>query len=221
MPGFRLAACVVSICLSAAAPGPAQAQVYQCQQGSSRIFSDRPCTDGVQSVKAVAAGPQGAIRFEVPTRHYKVSAATLRGAYLSMRMNNPGGFAGWARWKVDYHYTPEEAAGRCIIRAVTVHVAGDILMPEWAEERQASREEQEQWRAMYAALKRHEDGHVQHGREFALLLKERLLGLGAVRCDQLDARTRREYDQLYGNLQSRDADYDRRTDHGLRQDNPR
>lgn len=201
--------------------GGAQAQIYQCRQGGSLVFSDRPCAEGAQAVKAAPSGPQGAIRFEVPTRHYKVSAPTLTHAYMTMRANNPGGFAGWARWKVDYRYEHEESGGRCTIRSVTVHVVGDILMPDWAEEKQASAEEQSEWRAMYAALKRHEDGHIQHGREFALLLKERLLGIGTAPCAQLESRAKQEYTQLHENLQRRDAEYDRRTDHGLRQDNPR
>ena len=219
MAGLHPAA--ILVLAAALGAGGAQAQVYQCRQGGSVVFSDRPCAEGAQAVKAAASGPQGDIRFEVPTRHYKVSAPTLQHAYLSMRVNNPGGFAGWARWKVDYDLDHEEAGGRCSIRRVRVHVVGDILMPQWAEEKRVTAEEQAQWRTMYEALKRHEDGHIQHGREFALLLKERLLGIGTVPCAELKSRAQQEYTQLHGALQRRDADYDLRTDHGLRQDNPR
>lgn len=219
MAGSRVAAILVLAAVLGA--GGAHAQIFQCRQAGSLVFSDRPCAEGGQPVKAAATGPQGDVRFEVPTRHYTVSAPTLGRAYLSMRANNPGGFAGWARWKVDYDLDHEEAGGRCSVRRVRVHVVGDILMPQWAEEKQVAAEEQAQWRAMYAALKRHEDGHIQHGREFALLLKERLLGLGTVPCRELAPRAQQEYTQLHGNLQRRDADYDQRTDHGLRQDNPR
>lgn len=65
----------------------------------------------------------------------------------------------------------------------------------------------------------HEDGHIQHGKEFAILLKERLLGLGVVPCAELDARADQTHNTLYSNLQARDAEYDRRTSHGLRQHN--
>lgn len=102
-----------------------------------------------------------------------------------------------------------------------MQVIGDIFMPEWTEEKAASVSQQGAWRALYASLKRYEDGHIQNGREFALLLKERLLGLGGAPCAELESRARLEYQLLYGNFQHRDQAYDRRTQHGVRQDNPR
>ncbi|MBI5912038.1 MAG: DUF922 domain-containing protein [Betaproteobacteria bacterium] len=67
------------------------------------------------------------------------------------------------------------------------------------------------------ALKRHEDGHIQHGRELALLVKERLMGLGVVPCDQMQALAEGEFQRLYGNLKARDQEYDARTNHGATQ----
>ena len=65
-------------------------------------------------------------------------------------------------------------------------------MPRWTEESSAPLELQRRWRDYYAALKRHEDGHIQHGRELALLVKERLMGLGAVPCDPVSQPLPRE-----------------------------
>jgi predicted secreted Zn-dependent protease len=198
----------------------ANAQLYKCSQGGAAVFTDKPCPDSGMALRGAAAGPQGSIDFQVATRHYQVSAPNVTSAYQTLKANNPDGFLGWARWKVNYRYDRSETAGLCALKQVAVHVEGDILMPEWIEEKSATEREQGIWRNMYARLKRHEDGHVQHGREFALLLKERLLGLGKVPCDELESRARQEYQLLYGNLQNRDKEYDRRTEHGLRQDNP-
>lgn len=172
-------------------------------------------------MRATRAGPQGHLDFQVTTRHYSVRGSDLSAAYRSMRATNPGGFAGWARWNVRYTHDKKVEKSDCAISSLTVHVTGEIMMPEWAEEKSAKPAEQSAWRTMYANLKRHEDGHIQHGREFALLLKERLLGMGFVPCSELESRMRQEHHRLYGNLKSRDAEYDRRTEHGLRQDNPR
>ena len=198
-----------------------QAQVYKCRQGNAMVFTDRPCAEASSPLKGTAeAGPQGAIDFQVNTRHYSVSGPNLMSVYRAIQGSNPGGFAGWARWKVGYEYDSAEARGGCSLKRVTVRVAGEILMPQWVEEGAASAAEQHAWRTSYTGLKRHEDGHIQHGREFALLLKERLLGMGTVPCAELESRARQEYQLLYGNLENRDKEYDRRTNHGLRQDNP-
>ncbi|MBP7453143.1 MAG: DUF922 domain-containing protein [Ottowia sp.] len=39
-------------------------------------------------------------------------------------------------------------------------------------------------------------------------------------CDELQARTKRIFDPLLASLRARDQAYDRRTEHGIRQDNP-
>lgn len=208
----------VAILLPAAT---AQAQVYRCGPPGAAVFSDRPCADGGTQLKALSASPTGAVEFEVPVFHYEVHARELRGAVHAIRTQNPGGFWGWAGWQVHYKYEHTETGGSCAVKHVTVRVQGKITMPRWVNEAEATQAEQTEWRRMYADLKRHEDGHIQHGREFALLLKERLLGMAAGPCGELAARASGERQRLLANLQQRDAEYDRRTDHGLRQDNPR
>ena len=57
----------------------------------------------------------------------------------------------------------------------------------------------------------------QHGRELALLVNTRLLGMGAVPCDEMKTRAKSEYDRIYHNLKERDLEYDARTNHGAAQ----
>lgn len=218
-PGRRA---TVLLLVALASVAPCLAQVYKCGRGAATLYSDKPCEDGPGTpVKAATVGPQGHLDFHVDTLHYAVSGANLREAYASMRANGPNGWAGFARWHVNYKYESKQVSEGCSIASVTVKVRGDIRMPEWKYESMASAGDQQNWRNMYALLKRHEDGHIQHGREFGLLLKERLMGMGAMPCADLQASADREYRALYGNLKRRDEEYDARTDHGLRQDNPR
>ena len=208
---------VTALCLAQAAG----AQVYKCKSGNTVVFADKPCEQGGEQLKTAAGGSQGSLDFEIMTRHYPVNGANLMAAYRAMRASSPDGFAGWARWRVKYDLAKTEPSNdQCKVSGVKIRVDGDILMPEWKQEREAPQGDQLRWRTMYNGLKRHEDGHVQHGREFGMLLKERLLGLGNMPCGQLDAKAKLEYQLLYGNLNNRDREYDRRTNHGLRQDNP-
>ena len=204
-------------------PLAAHAQVYKCTEGPAVIFSDKPCASAaaVSTQIAVTSNADGRLDFQADlTRHYLVTGPNFRAARLSMNVRGPGGWSGMARWKVDYTFESKRAGQGCAIGRVAVRVVGDIQMPQWVEEASASQADQFEWRRLYANLERHEQGHIQHGREFGLLLKERLLGIGTVPCDELKGRAQQVYTTLYANLNQRDAEYDRRTDHGLRQDNP-
>lgn len=94
-------------------------------------------------------------------------------------------------------------------------------MPEWAELSSAKAQDYNAWEGMYSILKTHEDGHIKHGEEFAILLREKLLGIGSQPCEKLQLVANQTSAQLTENLKRRDADYDFRTEHGLRQFNPR
>jgi hypothetical protein len=212
-------AAAFSLALSALAV-PASAQVFKCAQAGQTVFSDRPCPDASGAIlKASTPGPQGQLDFQVAVRHYLVTAPDYRSAMATLRASKDG-FSGWARWATDYKYDSKPAGTGCAVRSVSVTIRGDILMPDWSNEKTATPADQSYWRTMYANLLRHEEGHTQHGREFGMLLKERLLGMGVMPCGEVDARLRGEYLRLAGNLMKRDQDYDARTAHGLRQDNP-
>jgi predicted secreted Zn-dependent protease len=215
MPRNIVIACVGMFALC---PAAVLAQIYKCEVAGKTEFRDQPCAGGAAKPMALQNGSvaQGNIDFRVNTNHYPVNGADLAAAYQSLRVRGPSGFAGWARWNVKYEYMSKPAPSGCMISAVTIRIDAEIMMPQWVEEKNASLRDQSSWQTMYYQLKRHEDGHVQHGREFALLLKERLMGIGAIPCAQLQARSEQEYQRLYENLKNRDAEYDRRTDHGLR-----
>lgn len=199
----------------------AMAQVYRCVVNGEAAFSDRPCPGGDSvAVRVPAPAAQSRIKLDVVTDHYAVNGADFRAALASVRQRGPQGFAGLARWSVRYKYQTQSAAGFCRITDATIHVTGKILMPRWEDKARAPATEQARWSRMYTDLKRHEDGHIQYGREFAVLFQERLLGIGQVPCSTLDAQAQRVFDQLMKNLKFRDAEYDRRTEHGLRQANP-
>lgn len=196
------------------------AQVYKCKQSGATIFTDKPCAESGAALAVAGESANGRITVDVVTKHYQVSGRDSQAVYMSLKTNNPGGFMGWARWKVDYQIAPITRGDQCRVGSVSIRMVGDILMPQWIEEQSVADIQRSWWQQMYAGLKRHEDGHIQNGREFAVLLKQRLLGLGTVPCAELDDRARREYELLATNLRDRDREYDRRTQHGLRQDSP-
>ena len=61
------------------------------------------------------------------------------------------------------------------------------------------------------------DTVTTHVRELALLVKERLLGIGSVPCDEVQALAQAEFERLYRHLKTRDRQYDARTGDGATQ----
>lgn len=209
-------------CIVLALAASAQAQVFRCTVDGRTVFADQPCGERSQPVAGLPVpAPPSDLRFDVHTRHYAVPGHSYFNAIAWMRANNPGGFAGWARWRVHYRHETRPAGNACEVAAVRIGVDGDILMPQWTGLAEASPTDRERWQRMYDLLMVHEQGHIQHGREFAVLLRQRLLGLGRMPCAEVETRLRQEYELLMSNLRHRDAEYDRRTEHGLRQNNPR
>ena len=181
------------------------------------MTEDRPCDASAKSSQKAftATGPSSALAMNVVNRFYDVHGLDATSLARSMDANGPKGFHGLASWKIDMNYDFSRNAKDCQITAVRVKIIGEILMPRWVDEPKASLEMQRQWAESYNKLKRHEDGHVNHGRELALLVKEKLMGLGIVACDKLQTQAQQSYEQLFQNLSKRDQEYDARTNHGL------
>lgn len=201
------------------AAGAAQGQIHRCERDGSVSYSDRPCEAGAKSSSKTyaAVGPTGALDLRVSVVHYDVRGLDYPSLLGSLRVNGPKGFHGLAKWGVAFDNSIEPLGDDCAISAVRVRVTGEILMPRWVDAAAAPLDLQRRWSDHYAALQRHEDGHIQHGRELALLVKERLMGLGVMACDRLKALARDESQRLYENLKARDKEYDARTNHGATQ----
>jgi predicted secreted Zn-dependent protease len=193
-----------------------QAQVYRCERDGKTAFSDQPCEAGAkasQKVYATSLG-SGVIDSQIATNHYEVQGSDYVSLSRSLKANGPKGFHGLASWRITYEYTTERQQNACRIATVRLKVSGEILMPKWTDEAAAPLELQRRWNNYYSALKRHEDGHIQHGKELAQLVNERLLGLGDVSCSQLPSLAQGAFQRLYDNLKARDREYDVRTNHG-------
>lgn len=199
---------------------PALAQVYRCEQNGKLAFSDQPCKPGAKATQkdyAASPGAKGMLDLQVAVVHYTVQGRDYDSLAQSLSANGPKGFHGLATWKIGFQYTTRKQRDGCQVDTVTVKVDGEIKMPRWADEKAAPQELQARWRNFYAALKRHEDGHIQHGRELALMTKEKLLGLGVVPCEKVQDLANAEFLRLLDNHKARDREYDERTQHGVNQ----
>jgi predicted secreted Zn-dependent protease len=99
-----------------------------------------------------------------------------------------------------------------------VAVHGVMALPNWIDEAKAEPGLRARWDRFVAALKLHEEGHFDHGRQFGSELERSLAMLGAQNsCNTLDVLTHQHYDALLEKYRAIDMEYDATTDHGRTQ----
>ncbi len=195
------------------------AQIYRCEHGGKISYSDQTCEAGAKSTKKAysPSTASGTLDLQVVVTNYAVAGQDYESLLNSMNVNGPKGFHGLASWKIRKEFATTTAKDGCRITTVRLTVTGEILMPLWGDKSTAPADLQQRWARYYDALKVHEDGHIQNGKELGVLVKERLMSLGTLPCERLPEIAEREYQRVYGNLRSRDKEYDVRTNHGATQ----
>lgn len=114
-----------------------------------------------------------------------------------------------ARW--DFRWTwPEDARGECDLARVGISFGARVLMPRLADEAAVPAPLLRRWRIFIARLAAHEDRHVFSAWR---AMPELLATLRASRCADANAAAER----LLSRIRQREVDYDRRSDHGLRE----
>jgi predicted secreted Zn-dependent protease len=198
----------------------ASAEIYQCTIKNQRIYSDQPCEENKTiTLKNIPTKtvPLKPVDKQITWNYYSVLGKDYASLIQSLAANGPKGFHGLANWNVTYGYSTALSDGVCRFETVDVYLRGEILMPKWLDQSRASADLQYRWQNYYSALKQHEEGHIQNGMELALLVREKILGLGSFECSQAATLAQRKFDQIYSFHKDRDKKYDERTQHGATQ----
>ena len=151
-----------------------------------------------------AASPAAAALDGVAVEYYDVAA--------------PAGHPGTASWNLSYKYTARvPSEGGCAVQTITTALDLKLRMPRWTPASDASAALVSRWQRYLGALEAHEQGHLQHGRDFERAFLAASRGLRAASCDALSALLRARFDELLEQARRRDADYDAQTRHGATQ----
>jgi RHS repeat-associated protein len=115
------------------------------------------------------------------------------------------------------------------VKSADVNLTQTTTMPNWVEQNQASPEDQAAWNNEMSSLKEHEDGHGDINRQGAHELDKSLPGTKGVgggstaaqahaaANKKLSASIKQKETANQQNTQKRNADYDQKTQHGLKQ----
>ncbi|MGA8515781.1 MAG: DUF922 domain-containing protein [Burkholderiaceae bacterium] len=215
-----LAKACLAVVLCGALAQAAHAQVHKCTEAGRTVYTDTPCTSGVEphfsGIKSVAKS-SSALETQIIWNRYPVKGNSYDSLIKSLAVNGPKGFHGLAGWNISYHFSTKAEGKLCRFDNVRLKIVGEILLPKWTDEAAAPAALQQRWQGYYAALQQHEEGHVQHGNELAALVREKFLGVSDFPCAQAAVVAQAEFDKVYANLKNRDKEYDQRTQHGATQ----
>jgi len=97
--------------------------------------------------------------------------------------------AALTNWYVAWNYRFSSSAAGCEIASPSVSVRFGFVVPEWKAPKQRSADVVEEWNRFFAALWRHERGHVRLALGAAREIEQFLAAIGAASdCNTLEAR---------------------------------
>jgi predicted secreted Zn-dependent protease len=198
------------------------AQVYKCLNQGVTTYSDSPCGSVAGKQQPldlqINSGPRLNEMRSFAVKHYDVMGGNLEELYKSLAAKGPRGFHGLATWNVSYRYESKRSGAMCKIDDLIIRHQGEILMPRWVDAASAPKQMQARWDGIYAKLRRHEDGHIANGQEFLVRVRSALLALPSYPCESLELESQKVYAALLAIYIEKDKAFDRRTNHGEREE---
>lgn len=155
-----------------------------------------PLDTGAQAHATESVGP-------VSESSYAVEASTLADVAAAIGGRSEAGHVSWVP-TLDFHQTD----GR--IDSVTINVSIDLQMPSWSPPASMLPKARAEWTRWYAALRAHEQGHIDLVHQLFDGLAAKILGKTVRAGQQLFATARTS-------LAAQSRAYDTRTGHGTRQ----
>jgi predicted secreted Zn-dependent protease len=176
---------------------------------------------GVVAALVFLGAAQADVTEEHARRPYTVRAQpgeTLRQALNAATPITVDGqrFHGYTRWNVRWTFRWwREASGRCAITEVTTRLRTEVQLPEL---RSGAPAQQAVFDRYLRALSRHEEGHVQFGRDAAQAIDQGIAALPAAPdCAALERQANALGHRLLREHAEREKQYDRDTRHGASQ----
>jgi predicted secreted Zn-dependent protease len=152
---------------------------------------------------------------------FPVRGESLKDVGAGVHGHIHGGYAGYANWNTQYSMEVHESLfGTCTAKNISINFQSKITLPEWRGSGTFTANVLPQWNQFIAALKVHEEGHVEIALSEAKTLVAELEAMSPIKadnCDQLEDKVR----QIVGSALKISADenerYDLLTKHGVLQ----
>jgi hypothetical protein len=149
---------------------------------------------------AVAKKPASATTITTADTTYTVNAASLADAAAVFAGRDE---AGETTWKPIYNVVTKDG----VVVSATVTVPVTVLMPKWPGASKLSKAAQAEWKRASAALKRHEQHHVDLAKQYLKDLHKKMIG-------KTEEEAGAIFTEAVEQLQKASDDYDTATNHG-------
>jgi predicted secreted Zn-dependent protease len=155
--------------------------------------------------------------------YYTITGRTATELRAQMERLGPGGtgaghYDATAQWDLNWAYRGLPGPYGCAIDSIGVRAKITLTLPQWEPPADVPAALHERWQVFLAALLVHEEGHRQiaiaHGRELVNVLQALP---PTPTCDGLKPAVDAAAKGVLDRLARADAEYDRRTRHGLSQ----
>jgi predicted secreted Zn-dependent protease len=124
-------------------------------------------------------------------------------------------YAGRTKWDVQWKFNYEQQGVTCSMKGAAVAVGIAQAMPRWRGEAKGAAALRARWVQFFEALKRHEDGHKEHGLKAGKEIETALLAVKpAGNCEDLGKAANATAQRILEKYQKLDKDYDDKTEHG-------
>jgi predicted secreted Zn-dependent protease len=203
-----LACALLAVPLGAAA-------LQKCVGPDGKVsYSDRNCPAGTKKT-TVAAEPRGPLS-DAEVHYYDVEGRELPALRLSV-ISRGHGHPGYATWYLSYEFKTKPVAGGCAVDDLVTKLDLKVVMPQWKKPVNAAPGLETHWARFLAALKVHEDGHLQIGRDFEANFRRFARTLKAPKCAEIEPVLRARFRVLQEQARKRDEEYDAKTERGAKQ----
>ncbi len=129
-----------------------------------------------------------------------------------------GGWAGYTDMEYQYDYTLSHEGERCRLHTIHITLTTTVTLPEWQDEAAADAHARSWWDTMIAQLSLHEEGHVRIA-EAALpaMIRSFRAIPASTECDTVAEAVRQAMAHYETEVAQAHTEYERKTDHGRKQ----
>jgi predicted secreted Zn-dependent protease len=191
-------------------PGARRAPITGGTSSSVGTSSSQAAAPAVRL--GISAAPGG-----VEMNYYDIQGKDHASLIGALNAANSDGFHASAGWSLGYEWKPRPQPGGCGIGGFNTTLKMRMRFPRWTPPADAAPDIIARWQRYAAALRVHEDGHLDHGRSAERELKAVVPAMTAPDCGALDQALRARFNQVVEDYRKRDKEYDAQTGHGKTQ----
>ncbi|HTQ77444.1 MAG TPA: DUF922 domain-containing protein [Burkholderiales bacterium] len=193
------------------------AALQKCVAPDGKVsYSDRNCPAGTKKTTVAGESQAHGPLSDAEIHYYDVEGRELPALRLSV-VSRGGGHPGYATWYLSYEFKTKRVAGGCVVDDLSTKLDLKVVMPRWKKPVNAAPGLETSWSRYLAALKVHEDGHLQIGRDFEASFRRFAKALKAPKCSEIEPVLRTRFNLLQQQARKRDEEYDEKTERGVKQ----